>query len=153
MQTVNPILKCQVQELIFRNEQKDIGPIVVNLHTVSPGIFSVGTLIPQPGEWSIAIATQRHADYDLNYKFTAEVPNAPVPTSTVTSQKTTTAEKPSSSPNANIIIDMNNNMQEPLPKFDSFAWLAIGLAIAVGLFTYYNYKRSKQELRETIAYV
>ena len=125
-----PYTKVSSAELIFRNEQKDIGPIVVNLHTVRPGIFSVGTFIPQPGEWSIAIAAQRHADYDLNYKFTAKVPNAPAPTSTVTSQKTTTAEKPSSSPNANIIIDMNNNnMQEPLPKFDSFAWLAIGLAI------------------------
>jgi hypothetical protein len=89
-------------------------------HTVRPGIFSVGTFIPQPGEWSIAIAAQRHADYDLNYKFTAKVSNAPAPTSTVTSQKTTTAEKPSSSPNANIVIDMNNNMQEPMPKFDSF---------------------------------
>ena len=124
---------------------------MVNLHTVRPGIFSVGTFIPQPGLWSIAIAAQRHADYDLNYKFTAKVPNAPAPTSTETSQKTTTGEKPSSSPNANIIIDMNNNnMQEPLPKFDSFAWLTIGLAISVGLFSTYNYKRSKQELRETI---
>ncbi len=130
--------------------QKDIGPIVVNLQTVCPGIFSVGTFIPQPGEWSIVIAAQRHADYDLNYKFTAKVPNAPAPTSTVPSQKTTTGAKPSSSSNANIVIDMNNNMQEPLPKFDSFAWLAIGLAIAVGFFSTYN-KRSKQELRETIA--
>jgi hypothetical protein len=97
---------------------------VVNLHSVHLGIFSVGTLIPQPVEWSIAIAAQRHADYDLNYKFTAKVPNAPAPTSTETSQKTTTIEKPSSSPNANIVINMNNNMQEPLPKFDSFAWLS-----------------------------
>ena len=127
--------------------EKAIGPIVVNLHTVRPGTFSVGTLIPQPGEWSIAIAAQRHADYDLNYKFTAKVPNAPAPTSTETSQKTTTGEKPSSSANAN----NDNNMQEPLPKFDSFAWLAISLAIGVGLFSAYNYRRSKQELRETIA--
>jgi hypothetical protein len=48
-------------------------------------------------------------------------------------------------------MDMNNTMQEPMPKFDSFAMLAIGLAITVGLFSAYNYKRSKQELRETIA--
>jgi len=41
-------------------------------------------------------------------------------------------------------------MQEPPPRFDSFAWLAIVLAAAVVFGSIFYYRRSKQELRKTV---
>jgi hypothetical protein len=41
-------------------------------------------------------------------------------------------------------------MQEPPPRFDSFAWLAIALAAVVVFGSTFYYRRSKQELRKTV---
>lgn len=80
------------------------------------------------------MAAQRVDDYDLNYKLTLNVAAAPAATSSVTH-----------------IGNNNNSIQEfQPPKIDSFTYLAIWLAIIVGAFTMYSYKRSKRELRKTI---
>jgi hypothetical protein len=84
----------------------------------------------------IAVAAQRVQELDLNYEFTAKVTNAP--------------SVPQSTGAANQIANNNNSMQEPPPRFDSFAWLAIGLALAVVFGSAFYYRRSKQELRKTI---
>ena len=49
----------------------------------------------------------------------------------------------------------NNNAQEvesesPPPGFDSFAWLAVRLSIAVGVGSAYYFKKSKQQLEDTL---
>ncbi len=36
------------------------------------------------------------------------------------------------------------------PKVDSFAWLAIGLSVAVGTGSAYYFKKSKQQLKSTL---
>ena len=64
--------------MIFKNEQADIGPIVATMKKIQPNIFTVtGGFIGQPGEWNVAIAAQRQADYDLNYAFNSKITNAP----------------------------------------------------------------------------
>jgi hypothetical protein len=57
-------------------------------------------------------------------------------------------------------MDMGNNyninnatmaVAEPAPPaFDSFAWLAIGLSVAVAAISTFYFKRSKQQLRQTV---
>jgi hypothetical protein len=50
----------------------------------------------------------------------------------------------------------NNVAQEaelespPPPAFDSFAWLALGLSVAVGVGSAYYFKKSKQQLEDTL---
>jgi hypothetical protein len=80
------------------------------------------------------MAAQRVDDYDLNYKLTLNVTAAPATTSSVTHTG-----------------NNNNSIQEVQPpKLDSFAFIAIVLAIVVGALSMYSYKRSKPELRKTI---
>ncbi|MGC2682217.1 MAG: CopD family protein [Candidatus Nitrosopolaris sp.] len=131
-----PYTKVSSTEIVFTNTAADIGNVVANLQKMGPGVFSVtGAYISQPGEWDIALSAQRVQDLDLNYAFTAKVlaPSAPQSTGAV-----------------NQTMNNNNIMQEPPPRFDSFAWLAIGLAAAVIFGSTFYYRRSKQELRKTV---
>jgi hypothetical protein len=133
-----PYTKVSSTEIVFGNTAADISNVVANLHKIRPGVFSVtGAYISQPGEWDIALSAQRVLDLDLNYEFNSKVTSAPP-----VSQNTGTV---SQATNAN-----NNSMQEPLPRFDSFAWLAIALAAAVVFGSTFYYRRSKQELRKTV---
>ncbi|HEY7082747.1 MAG TPA: CopD family protein [Nitrososphaeraceae archaeon] len=142
-----PYNKATGAELIFKNEKADIGPIVVTMKKIQPNVFTVGTFIGLPGEWNIALAAQRQADYDLNYEFTSKVTNAPS-TFTSTSSPSSNANMKMGTSN----IGTNNNIlgnsqnQEPMPKFDSFAILAIVLSVILVLISWYTYKRSKQDL-------
>jgi hypothetical protein len=68
---------------------------------------------------------------DLYYEFTHTVTNAP------------------SAPQSTVAVNQAA-MQEPPPRFDSFAWLAIVLAAAVVFGSVFYYRRSKQELRKTV---
>jgi hypothetical protein len=122
--------------MVFRNDQAGIGPIAANLNQTGPGMYTItGGYLGQTGQWDISMVAQRVNDYDLNYKLTLNVTAAPYATSSVTHTG-----------NNNI-----NSIQEAQPsKIDSFTYLAIGLAIAVGAFSMYSYKRSKHELRNTI---
>ena len=45
---------------------------------------------------------------------------------------------------------LNSQAQEQLPKFDSFAILAIILSILLGIVSWYTYQRSKQDLKLAI---
>ena len=132
-----PYTKVSSTEIVFGNAAADISNVVANLHKIRPGVFSVtGAYISQPGEWDISLSAQRIQDLDLNYEFTAKVTNAPpAPQNTGAVSETTNA---------------NNSMQEPPPRFDSFAWIAIVLAAAVVFGSIFYYRRSKQELRKTV---
>ncbi|MGC2573266.1 MAG: hypothetical protein WA364_17265, partial [Candidatus Nitrosopolaris sp.] len=134
-----PYTKVSSTEIVFGNTAADISNVVANLHKIGPGVFSViGAYISQPGEWDIALSAQRVQDLDLNYEFTSKVTNAPPapPQSSVAVNQAANAS--------------NSNMQEPPPRFDSFAWLAIALAVAVVFGSIFYYRRSKQELRKTV---
>jgi len=138
-----PYTKVTGAELIFKNEKADIGPIVVTMKKIQPSIFAVGTFIGLSGEWNIAMAAQRQADYDLNYAFTSKVTNAP--------QHSNANMKMGTTSNNNNNDDMlNSQTQEQLPKFDSFAVLAIILSILLGITSWYTYRRSKHDLKAAV---
>ncbi|HEY7110018.1 MAG TPA: CopD family protein [Nitrososphaeraceae archaeon] len=138
-----PYTKVTGAELIFKNEKADIGPIVVTMKKLQPNIFAVGTFIGLPGEWNIAMAAQRQADYDLNYAFTSKITNAP-------QHSNTNMKMSNTSNNNNNDNILNSQTQGQLPKFDSFAILAIILSILLGIISWYTYRRSKQDLRVAI---
>lgn len=129
-----PYSKILAVRMIFRNDQADIGPITTNLKPISAGVYSItGGYISQPGQWNIAIAVQRPSDYDLNYRFSNMI----------------TQFKESN--NAGMLSSSSDiNIQERMPIFDSFAILAIVLAVMVGLGSAYYYKKSKRELKHTL---
>ena len=132
-----PYTKISTTKIVFGNTAADISNVVANLQKMGPGVFSVtGAYISQPGEWDIALSAQRVQDLDLNYAFTAKVTNAP--------------STPQSTGAVSQTANTNNNMQESPPRFDSFAWLAIVLAVAVIFGSAFYYRRSKQELRKTV---
>jgi len=89
------------------------------------------------------MAAQRQADYDLNYAFTSKVTNAP--------QHSNANMKMGTTSNNNNNDDMlNSQTQEQLPKFDSFAVLAIILSILLGITSWYTYRRSKHDLKAAV---
>jgi hypothetical protein len=89
------------------------------------------------------MGAQRQSDFDLNYEFNAKVtsppPSAP---SMAAGEASSTANTASAT--------TPSTMQEIPPKFDSFAWLAIALAIGVVFGSTFYYRRSKKELMKTI---
>jgi hypothetical protein len=143
-----PYTKVTGAELIFKNEKADIGPIVVTMKKIQPNIFAVGTFIGLPGEWNIAIAAQRQADYDLNYAFTSKVTSAP----TTSSQSSNSGMQMSTGvgTNSNSSNPSNSQNQETIPKFDSFAILAIILSVLLGIISWYTYRRSKHDLKAAV---
>ena len=52
--------------------------------------------------------------------------------------------------NANII---QTGVEEAIPVFDSFALIAIILAVIVGVGSYYFYRKSKKELNKTLEFL
>src|SRR5215469_224368 len=123
-----PYTKVSTAEIVFGNAAADISNVVANLQKIRPGVFSVtGANISQPGEWDISLSAQRVQDFDLNYEFTAKVTNSPSAPQTTAAVSQTT--------NAN-----NNSMQEPPPRFDSFAGIAIALAVAVVVGSTFYYR-------------
>ena len=51
--------------------------LLSTMDKIQPNHTLLVDFIGLPGEWNIAMATQRQADYDLNYVFTSKVANAP----------------------------------------------------------------------------
>jgi putative copper export protein/methionine-rich copper-binding protein CopC len=138
-----PYSKFLTVRMIFKNNQADIGPITTKLNKLSPGVYTVrGGYISQPGEWNVAMSAQRPSDYDLNYKFNPLV-----------NSSSSGMNQTSSSSNATKAANVNNNDSKFFPIFDSFTLLAIILAIFVGVFSSYFYKKNKQKLRKTIDFL
>ena len=141
--------------LRFTNPEARIGPIVTTLNsTGDSGRYSAtGGYLSQAGNWTIDLIVQRIGAYDLNHSFDATIGAS------------------SSHDNMDMSADMNMQMQDheagttstnsnaqedelesppPPPAFDSFAWLAIGLSVAVGVGSAYYFKKSKQQLKNTL---
>lgn len=129
-----PYSKISAVRMIFKNDQADIGPITVNLKKFASGVYSItGGYLSQPGEWNMALAVQRPSDYDLNFRFTSMV-NQPDNGTSV--DQLSTASK--------------TNIQTHMPVLDGFAIMIIALSVLVGIGSTYFYKKSKQELRNTL---
>src|ERR671925_1026714 len=136
--------------LRFTNPEARIGPIVATLDKVddSGNYSAIGGYLSQNGNWTIDLIVQRVGAYDLNHSFDANigassshdnmdmnmlVQDQPTSASTTDNNNTREAESESAP-----------------PAFDSFAWLAIGLSVAVGAGSAYYFKRSKQQLENTL---
>jgi copper transport protein len=142
--------------LRFTNPEARIGPIVATLNkTDDSGRYSaIGGYLSQTGNWTIDLIVQRISAYDLNHSFDV-----------------TLGASSSHDNSMDMSADMNMQMQDheagttstktnaqedqlespsPPPAFDSFAWLAIGLAVAVGFGSAYYFKKSKHQLENTL---
>ena len=130
-----PYTKVSSVTMAFRNDQAGIGPIAANFNQTGPGMYTItGGYLSQPGQWDISMAAQRVSDYDLNYKLTLNVTAVPSATSSVTHT-------------GNNNDNNNNSIQEsPPPKIDSFTYLAIGLAIAVGALVCIHIREASMNL-------
>ena len=144
--------------LRFTNQEARIGPIVTTLNSTgeSSGRYSaIGGYMSQPGNWEIDLVVQRIGAYDLNHSFETNLGTSSdhenmdmgadmnmnmedheAGTSTTTSDADATKNELDSSPSP--------------PTFDSFAWLAIGLSVAVGVASAYYFRKSKKQLEGTL---
>ena len=143
--------------LRFTNPEARIGPIVATLNkTDDSGRYSaIGGYLSQTGNWTIDLIVQRISAYDLNHSFDVSLG----------------ASSSHDNNSMDMSADMNMQMQDhkagttstktnpqedqlespsPPPAFDSFAWLAIGLAVAVGFGSAYYFKKSKHQLENTL---
>jgi hypothetical protein len=148
--------------LQFTNDQANIGPIVVNLKKVNDGVYSIfGGYLSQKGNWTIQLTGQRTGAYDLNYDFNANIKQKPTSSPTLAADQSPSPNTPQSSKqqqqqqqklSTSGIVGNNNSMNqsELPPSFDSFALLAIVLAGLVILGSAYYFKKSKQQLKETL---
>ena len=144
--------------LRFTNQEARIGPIVTTLNSTGEGsgrYTAIGGYMSQPGNWEIDLVVQRIEAYDLNHSFEANLgassdhenmdmgadmnmnmEDHEAGTSTITSDTDATENVLDSSPSP--------------PAFDSFAWLAIGLSVAVGVGSAYYFRKSKNQLEGTL---
>lgn len=144
--------------LRFTNPEARIGPIVATLNKTDDGsgrYSAIGGYLSQTGNWTIDLIVQRIGAYDLNHSFDV----------------TLGASSSHDNNSMDMSADMNMQMQDhdagttstktnaqedqlespsPPPAFDSFAWLAIGLAVAVGFGSAYYFKKSKHQLENTL---
>lgn len=148
--------------LRFTNPEARIGPIVTTLNSTGEGssgrYSAIGGYLSQMGNWEIDLVVQRLGAYDLNHSFEVNLGAS------------------SDHENMNMGADMNMNMHEEdheastattstttnatenelaesptaPPELDSFAWLAIGLSLAVGVASAYYFRKSKQQLEGTL---
>jgi hypothetical protein len=153
--------------LQLTNDEADIGPIVVNLNKISEGTYSIfGGYLSQKGNWTIQLTAQRVNAYDLNNEFDVDVKPRPVSStpSTLSSASSSSSSPVSSMQNSQHSVssantlsngtttDTSNMMNQPesAPSFDSFAILAIVLAGLVIFGSVYSFRKSKEQLQQTI---
>jgi hypothetical protein len=145
--------------LRFTNPEARIGPIVATLNRTDDGsgrYSAIGGYLSQTGNWTIDLIVQRISAYDLNHSFDVTLgassshDNNSMDMSADTNMQMQDHE-------AGTTTSTKTNAQEdqlespsPPPAFDSFAWLAIGLAVAVGFGSAYYFKKSKHQLENTL---
>jgi copper transport protein len=145
--------------LRLTNAEARIGPIVTTLNSTDDGsgrYSAVGGYLSQPGNWKIDLIVQRIGAYDLNHSFDVtlgtssghETMNMGADTNMhMEDHEASTATTISANTNAT-----EDELESPSvpPALDSFAWLAIGLSIAVGAASAYYFRKSKQRLQGTL---
>jgi copper transport protein len=139
--------------LRFTNPEARIGPIVTTLNkTHENGNYSaIGGYLSQTGNWTIDLIVQRIGAYDLNHSFDATIEASPNHENMDmnTDMNMQTQHNTSSGSTTNNVAQ-EAELESPPPAFDSFAWLALGLSVAVGVGSAYYFKKSKQVLEDTL---
>ena len=153
--TGSPPQNINAVYLRLTNPEARIGPIVTTLNSTGDGsgrYSAIGGYMSQPGNWEIDLVVQRIGAYDLNYSFEAalgagsEHENMDMGANmNMENNETGTSTTPNTS-------SLENELESPpsSPAFDSFAWLAIGLSVAVGVGSASYFRKSKKELESTI---
>jgi copper transport protein len=146
LQNVNAVF------LRLTNAEARIGPIVTTLNSTddASGRYSaIGGYLSQPGNWEIDLIVQRIGAYDLNHSFEAVLGSSSDHENMNMNMENHEADT-STTPDADTI---ENELESPTsspPAFDSFAWLAIGLSVAVGAGSAYYFRKSKKQLEGTL---
>jgi copper transport protein len=144
--------------LRFTNPEARIGPIVATLNKTDDdsGRYSaIGGYLSQTGNWTIDLIVQRISAYDLNHSFDVTLgtssshDNNSMDMSADMNMQMQDHEAGTTSTKTNAQEDQLESPSPP-PAFDLFAWLAIGLAVAVGFGSAYYFKKSKHQLENTL---
>jgi copper transport protein len=144
--------------LRFTNPEARIGPIVATLNKTDDGsgrYSAIGGYLSQTGNWTIDLIVQRIGAYDLNHSFDVTLgassshDNNSMDMSADMNMQMQDHEAGTTSTKTNAQEDQLESPSPP-PAFDSFAWLAIGLAVAVGFGSAYYFKKSKHQLENTL---
>ena len=153
--TGSPPQNINAVYLRLTNPEARIGPIVTTLNSTGDGsgrYSAIGGYMSQPGNWEIDLVVQRIGAYDLNYSFEAalgtgsEHENMDMGANmNMENNETGTSTTPNTS-------SLENELESPPSSaaFDSFAWLAIGLSVTVGVGSASYFRKSKKQLESTI---
>ena len=145
--------------LRFTNPEARIGPIVTTLNSTGDGsedrYSAVGGYLSQMGNWEIDLVVQRLGAYDLNYSFEVELGASSghenMNMGADMNMHMEDHEASTATTSTNINATENELVESPAPpELDSFAWLAIGLSVAVGVGSAYYFRKSKQQLEGTL---
>jgi copper transport protein len=146
--------------LRFTNPEARIGPIVTTLNRTGDGggdrYSAVGGYLSQMGNWEIDLVVQRLGAYDLNHSFEvnlgAMANHQNMDMSTDMNMHGEDHEVSTATTSATTNATENELAESPTapPELDSFAWLAIGLSLAVGVGSAYYFRKSKQQLEGTL---
>jgi copper transport protein len=158
--TGSPPQNINAVYLRFTNPEARIGPIVTTLNSTSDGSNSkysaIGGYLSQTGNWEIDLIVQRIGAYDLNHSFDATLGTSSDHESMnmgtdmnmhIEDHEASTATMTSANTNA---TEDEFESSAARPALDSFAWLAVGLSIAVGAASAYYFRKSKQQLQSTL---
>jgi copper transport protein len=159
--TGSPPQNINAVYLRFTNPEARIGPMVTTLNNTdaSSGKYSaVGGYMSQTGNWDIDLVVQRIGAYDLNHSFDAALGAASSDHENmeVGAEMNMNMENHEAGTSTATTSDANSTQNEldsppqPPPTFDSFAWLAIGLSVAVGAGSAYYFRKSKKQLEGTL---
>jgi copper transport protein len=144
--------------LRFTNQEARIGPIVTTLNSTEDGsgrYSAIGGYLSQTGNWEIDLIVQRIGAYDLNHSFEAVLGAIPDHENMdmgadMNMNMNMEGHETSTSTTSDADTMENELESSSLPAFDSFAWLAIGLSVAVGAGSAYYFRKSKKQLEGTI---
>jgi putative copper export protein/methionine-rich copper-binding protein CopC len=145
--------------LRFTNPEARIGPIVTTLNSTGDGgegrYSAVGGYLSQMGNWEIDLVVQRLGAYDLNHSFEVDLGASSghenMNTGADMNMHMEDHEASTATTSTNTNATENELVESPAPpELDSFAWLAIGLSVAVGVGSAYYFRKSKQQLEGTL---
>jgi len=156
--TSSPPQNINAVFLRFTNQEARIGPIVTTLNSTEDGsgrYSAIGGYLSQTGNWEIDLIVQRIGAYDLNHSFEAVLGATPDHENMdmgadMNMNMNMEGHEASTSTTSDADAMENELESSSPPAFDSFAWLAIGLSVAVGAGSAYYFRKSKKQLEGTL---
>ena len=163
--TGSPPQNINAVYLRFTNQEARIGPIVTTLNSTGEGsgnYSAIGGYLSQTGNWEIDLVVQRIGEYDLNHRFEANLGAASSDHENMDMGADTNmnmnmnmedheeASTSTSTSDADTTENVLESSSPSPPTFNSFAWLAIGLSVAVVAGSAYYFRKSKKQLEGTL---